>query len=256
MPSGSVPSSLLDRSDQVPFEPQGQGMAKVELERQIVDLTKKKLKLLEETQRLVKASDAMVASEKSYREQVAAWKAEQVKEIDQLKSDSLKDQRAQGAKLDVREVELKEEHEQLLAIYEYLAELADELVWWSAHSDTREEEVREAEVVIRKKGWAMDDNTSEAESLVKKARVMMETAKTDFYQKTNAINSRLATATELKIANEKLNAELLEKKQVLLAKHQTLIDIESSLEVRKVVLLDREATLARGFEELQRKQKT
>lgn len=254
MVSGSVPSSLSDRTDQAPFAPQGEGIAKLELERQIADLTKKKSKLLEETQKLVKANDAMVASEKSYREQIAAWKAEQVKEIEQLKANAIKEQRAKSAKLDVRDQELNDEHEQLLVIYEYLTELADELVWWSAHSDTREEEIRQAEVVIRKKGWEMDDNASEAESLVKKARAMLEAARTESYQKISAVNARLETATELKDKNEKLNNELLEKKKVLLAKHETLVELEASLENQKVVLLDREATLARGFRDLQRKQ--
>jgi hypothetical protein len=255
MVSGSVPTSLVDRSDQLAYPPEGQALAKLEMERQIADLSKRKIKLLEEVKKLIKTSDDMAASQKTYREQTLAWKAEQVKEIDQLKATALKEQRVQGVRLDEREAELKEELEEVLVIYEYLAELADELVWWSSHNESREAELSEVELRIKKKAKEADQNMSEAESLSKKSRAMLESSATEVYQKTEAAKTIIEDAQNLRNLNKKLNDELVEKEKVLEAKNQTLLEKEKLLETEKVVLLDREATLARGFRELRGKQR-
>lgn len=248
--TGSVPMSLRDDQQSTLSDFPVENARKEQLSREILDLTKKRNKLLEQNQSLEKAGLAMQESAKSYQIKIAEWKANQLKETEIKKQEIIKDQVEQGASLDKREAELSIRVEFWAQVAEYYLDLADELVWWSSQNDDREEEIRKEEVAIRKKRWTVDDMSEEAETLVKRARVMLETAKTQAYSTTSATTAKLDKAKEEALIAEKKTRLANQTEVEVNAKLAKLESLKLELDNREKNIVDREKTLMRAQTEL------
>lgn len=245
--SGSVPTRLGVSTDTFNDKDENAERKRF-LENEIGGLLKQKSRLVEDNGKLVKSAQELQDSLKQLRERMVREREEHKKLLQEERTKALEELAIKERELGGREDELEAELESLVEIYEYATNLLNELVWESDYNATEATNNHIVYTNILKEKRRVDDLLSEAEETTKKLRLSLLTAENKQHEDAIAIGEKLRAAYQKLDEAEVLKKELLDKKTILLAKHEKLEEREKALDEREAQLRDREETLKRSLQ--------